>query len=244
MRTLKFAFRMLLRPVPVVKPMELVDLAVPDPTPGSQSCNQAGDCDAVFSYAMFRDIEKDNNGVFTGVVAHRAFGTNLAYKGQTSSSEGMLVSGSYFPTLGLQPALGRLIDTNDDKAIGEGHIAVLSHDYCQSSMHDEAKKPLAMLFGVTAVVPSIALFAAALSLLTGILFGLFPALQTTRPDLASTLKGASGQPSGRAEVRVVQTALEKDRTWRAMGALLQRLHGLQGELLYALTLNDAAAAIR
>ena len=31
---------------------------------------------------------------------------------------------------------------------------------------------------------------------TGLLFGLFPALHSTRPDLASTLKGQAGQPSG------------------------------------------------
>jgi ABC-type antimicrobial peptide transport system permease subunit len=40
------------------------------------------------------------------------------------------------------------------------------------------------------------LFAAALTLATGILFGLFPALHSTRPDLLSVLKGQSGQPSG------------------------------------------------
>ncbi len=39
-------------------------------------------------------------------------------------------------------------------------------------------------------------FTAVLSLITGVLFGMFPALHTTRPDLASTLKGWSGQPSG------------------------------------------------
>jgi predicted permease len=39
-------------------------------------------------------------------------------------------------------------------------------------------------------------FAAALSLLTGVLFGLFPAIHSTRPDLATTLKGTAGQPSG------------------------------------------------
>src|SRR4029077_12732030 len=88
--------------------------------------------DAVFSYPMFRDIERDNAGVFSGVVAHRAFGTNLAYKGQTSSSEGMFVSGGYFPTLGLRPALGRLIDFGDDKTIGDQRVAVLSHDYWQT----------------------------------------------------------------------------------------------------------------
>jgi predicted permease len=40
------------------------------------------------------------------------------------------------------------------------------------------------------------LFAAALTLGTGILFGLFPALHSSRPDLVSTLKGTAGQPGG------------------------------------------------
>src|SRR5205085_2190095 len=40
------------------------------------------------------------------------------------------------------------------------------------------------------------LFAAALTIGTGLLFGLFPALHSTRPDLVSTLKGQAGQPSG------------------------------------------------
>jgi predicted permease len=41
----------------------------------------------------------------------------------------MLVSGSYFPVLGLRPALGRLLDSNDDKAVGAAPVAVLSYDY-------------------------------------------------------------------------------------------------------------------
>src|SRR5262249_28851001 len=39
-------------------------------------------------------------------------------------------------------------------------------------------------------------FAAALTIGTGLLFGLFPALHSTRPDLVSSLKGQAGQPSG------------------------------------------------
>ena len=58
------------------------------------------------------------------------------------------------------------------------------------------------------------LFAAAVSLVTGLLFGLFPALHSTRPDLVSTLKNQAGQPSGaraakrfRASLATVQIAL-------------------------------------
>src|SRR6516225_2752282 len=80
--------QMLLESLPVPRPSELVNLSAPGPKPGSQSCGQAGDCDAVFSYAMFRDLQKVQT-VFTGIAAHEEFGANLAYEGQTSSSEGM-----------------------------------------------------------------------------------------------------------------------------------------------------------
>ena len=42
--------QMLLRPLPVANPEELVNLASPGPKPGSNSCSQAGSCDEVFSY--------------------------------------------------------------------------------------------------------------------------------------------------------------------------------------------------
>jgi predicted permease len=120
--------QILLRPLPVVRPSELVNLSAPGPKPGSQSCNQAGDCDHVFSYAMFRDLERLQT-VFTGLAAHVGFGANLAYRGQTTNARGMLVSGSYFPVLGLQPALGRLFTADDDRNIGNHFVTVLSHDY-------------------------------------------------------------------------------------------------------------------
>lgn len=123
--------QMLLRPLPVQEPAALVDLTAPGPKPGSQSCNQAGDCDVVFSYPMFRDLERVQK-VFTGIAAHRSFAANLAYKGQTLSGDGMLVSGSYFPVLGLQPVIGRLLDRRDDRTIGESRVAVLSYEYWQT----------------------------------------------------------------------------------------------------------------
>jgi predicted permease len=120
--------QMLLRPLPVPAPHELVNLSAPGPKPGSQSCNQAGSCEEVFSYPMFRDLQR-TQAVFTDVAAHRLFGANLSYNGQTLNGEGVLVSGSYFPVLRVQPALGRLLSPNDDQAIGESLVAVLSHAY-------------------------------------------------------------------------------------------------------------------
>jgi predicted permease len=123
--------QMLLKPLPVSSPYELVNIVAPAPKPGSQSCNQAGDCDAVLSYLMFRDLEKATD-VFAGLAAHRAFGASLSYQGQTQSGDGMFVSGSYFPTLGVSPALGRLIGSGDDASVGGLPVAVLAHDYWQT----------------------------------------------------------------------------------------------------------------
>jgi predicted permease len=57
------------------------------------------------------------------------FGVNLAYQGQTLNTEGLMVSGNYFQVLQVQPALGRLFDSNDDRLVGEAAVAVLSHAY-------------------------------------------------------------------------------------------------------------------
>ncbi len=130
--------QVLLQPLPVARPGELVNLTAPGPKPGSQSCSEAGDCDHVFSYPMFRDLERAQT-VFTGIAAHRAFRANLAFRAETLSSEGMLVSGSYFPVLGLQPALGRLIGPGDDAAPGEAHVAVLAWDYWRTRFDQDPR---------------------------------------------------------------------------------------------------------
>jgi predicted permease len=122
--------QMLLRPLPVPEPDRLVNLVVPGPKPGSTSCGQAGGCDSVFSYAMFRDLEKVQT-VFTALGAHVAFGANLSARGQTQNGEGLLVSGGYFQALGVKPAIGRLLGPEDDRTIGESHVVVLSHAYWQ-----------------------------------------------------------------------------------------------------------------
>jgi predicted permease len=123
--------QMLLRALPVQEPVRLVNLAAPEPKPGSQSCNNAGDCDEVFSYAMFRDLEKVQT-VFSGIAAHRLFSANLAARDQTMNGDGLLVSGSYFPLLGVRPAIGRLLTSEDDRIVGEAHVVVLSHAYWQT----------------------------------------------------------------------------------------------------------------
>jgi len=120
--------QIMLRPLPVPEPDRLVNLAAPGPKPGSQSCGQAGDCDVVFSYAMFRDLERAQT-VLTGLAAHDLFGASLSYQDAPLTGEGMYVSGTYFPTLELRPALGRLFTPDDDRTIGGDFVVVLSYGF-------------------------------------------------------------------------------------------------------------------
>jgi predicted permease len=126
--------QMLLRPLPVPQPDRLVNFAAPGPIRGSNSCNQSGDCTEVFSYSMFRDLEKAKTA-FSGTAGHFLFAVSVAMPGQTPvSGQGAYVSGSYFPVLGIRPALGRLLTTNDDKTIGSDYVAVLSHEFWTSQL--------------------------------------------------------------------------------------------------------------
>ena len=120
--------QILLSRLPVAEPERLVNLSSAGPRQGSVSSNQAGDSDSVFTYPMFRDL-RGATKAFSGMAAHRAFGANLATGEETLSGEGMLVSGSYFPVLGVRPALGRLIAPADDRVPGQHAVAVLSHRF-------------------------------------------------------------------------------------------------------------------
>ncbi len=124
---------LLIQELPVQEPDRLVNLSAPGPKHGSQSCNNAGDCDEVFSYQMFRDLQEAELG-FSGIAAHRLFGANLAHTLQTISGRGLEVSGSYFSVLGLQPALGRLLTPADDENIGEHFVTVLGYDYWENHL--------------------------------------------------------------------------------------------------------------
>ncbi|HEY6807866.1 MAG TPA: ABC transporter permease, partial [Gemmatimonadales bacterium] len=123
----------LLRPLPVREPGRLVNLSAPGPKPGYASCGEPGDCQVAFSYRMFRDLEQRQT-VFSDVAGHVPFSASVTYQDQPLTGDAVLVSGSYFPTLGLRPALGRLFTESDDQSIGTNFVAVLSYAYWQSQL--------------------------------------------------------------------------------------------------------------
>ncbi len=124
---------LLLAPLPVSYPEQLVSFGGNTVSPGSHQCGLAGKCDMVFSYKMFRDLEAQP-GPFTGVAAHVIFAANIAFRGQTLNASGEMVSGSYFPVLGVRPAVGRTFSVDDDRVIGGHPIVVLSHAYWSNQL--------------------------------------------------------------------------------------------------------------
>ncbi|HTL94912.1 MAG TPA: ABC transporter permease [Gemmatimonadaceae bacterium] len=124
---------MLLAPLPVPHPEQLVNLGGNSPSPGSHQCGLAGDCEWVFSYRMFRDLEAQP-GPFSGLAGHVITWPNISFRGSTVSGSAELVSGSYFPVLGVKPALGRVFGVKDDDVIGAHPIVVLSHSYWTSQL--------------------------------------------------------------------------------------------------------------
>ena len=121
--------QLLLRPLPVPAAAELVNLNLPGPIQGSDSCNQSG-CEEgmIWSYPMFRDLERQQT-VLAGVAGHRAFGASIALGDEPTVGEGTFVTGGYFTTLGLRPALGRLLQPNDNEPGADNMVAVIGHRF-------------------------------------------------------------------------------------------------------------------
>ena len=118
--------QILLRRLPVERPEELVVLR----SPGSKSGHvwSDGDGSASFSYPVYRAL-REKSDTFAGLLARFAVPLSVAGDGQTERANGELVSGNYFTVLGVRPALGRVFNDEDDRAIGGTPVAVISHGY-------------------------------------------------------------------------------------------------------------------
>src|ERR1044071_549882 len=64
-------YRMVRQELPVAGADRLVNFSAPGPKNGSTSCGTAGSCENVFSYPMFRDLQKAKLSAFTAIAGHR-----------------------------------------------------------------------------------------------------------------------------------------------------------------------------
>jgi predicted permease len=126
-------YRMVRQKLPVAGADRLVNFSAPGPKNGSTSCGQAGSCEDVFSYPMFRDLQKAKLAAFTAIAGHRDFGANVSYDRHAFARHGLLVSGSYFQILQIRPAVGRLLAPPDDDAAAAPTV-VLAHWFWETNL--------------------------------------------------------------------------------------------------------------
>ena len=109
---------LLLRPLPVEQPSELVFLENARYGPSH-------------SFPNYRDL-RDRTQVFVGLVGYRMAPMELETDRGAERIWGYLATGNYFDVLGVKPALGRFFNQGDDLHPGASPYAVLSYGTWQA----------------------------------------------------------------------------------------------------------------
>ena len=84
--------------------------------------------DNLMSYPICRDLQQQTQ-FFDGVFCRAATAINFSANGEPRLTAAELVSGSYFSVIGVRPALGRLLTSDDDQAPGSSPVVVLAYDF-------------------------------------------------------------------------------------------------------------------
>ena len=108
-----------LRSLPVERPEELMQV-----TMGGK------ERETVFTNPIWEQVRDRQDG-FSGAFAYGSAEFNLTAGGEVRRAAGNWVSGDYFSTLGVRPAIGRLLSRSDDVR-GCQPVAVLSYGFWQS----------------------------------------------------------------------------------------------------------------
>ena len=106
---------LLFRPLPVVRPAELVDVHTSYPD---------GERYSTSSYEDYADLRAEND-VFSDMAAHVPISAAIRADDAASVVMGEAVTGNYFRFLGVQPVLGRMLAPEDDRP-GAPRVAVIS----------------------------------------------------------------------------------------------------------------------
>jgi predicted permease len=86
-----------------------------------------------FSYPMYRDLRAKDT-TLSGLIASAPVAVGVVWNNHAEAVSGEMVSGNYFETLGVKPALGRLFVSSDETAEGANPVAVLSFDYWRTHL--------------------------------------------------------------------------------------------------------------
>ncbi len=123
-------YQSLLRSLPVQNPQQLVELRFAGDAPG-HTHSEGGDTPgarAYFSYPMYRDL-RDRCSAFDGLIAFASAEIGFTWNNRSELLPAEMVSGNYFPALGVGSALGRVLLPSDDTTKDGNPVAVLSNNY-------------------------------------------------------------------------------------------------------------------
>ncbi len=112
----------MLRFLPVERPGELMQVMRQNPRGGKEAIPS-------FTNPIWEQI-RDRQKVFSAVFGWGGARFDLAKDGEARYATGLWITGDFFQTLGVQPAVGRLINRTDDQR-GCSGVVVLSHSYWQ-----------------------------------------------------------------------------------------------------------------
>jgi predicted permease len=115
--------QLMLRLLPVARPEQLVMIWPGGPHMGSNRGER------MTSYPMYQDFQQKAQA-FSDVFCQFSAPLSIGSGGQTERVDAELVSGNYFQSLGVKPALGRVFSSAEDDRVYKGHpVVVLSHQY-------------------------------------------------------------------------------------------------------------------
>jgi len=87
----------------------------------------------LMSYPICRDLQLQDR-FFEGALCRAATTVNLSTGGEPRPAAAEIVSGSYFPVLGVSAALGRVWGRDDDGTPGASPVVVLSYDFWKTEL--------------------------------------------------------------------------------------------------------------
>ena len=110
-----------LQPLPVAEPARLMSVF------GTDEKNRGAQTNfSPMSWLNFKDY-RDQNDVFTGMIAFQFLGLNFSGGGEPQQITGMIVTGNYFDLLGVKAAIGRTFLPEEDRTPGTHPVVVLSY---------------------------------------------------------------------------------------------------------------------
>src|SRR5215472_2616882 len=110
----------LLRPLLVAEPEQITVLDCPQ---------KQGFALPLFSIPDYRDLRDQTKTVFSEMFNYMSRFDGLSVKGKAERIKTTYISGNYFASLGIKPALGRFILPSEGETSGADPVMVLSNSY-------------------------------------------------------------------------------------------------------------------